>query len=117
MSCYKIIVEDGIVHIRFHGRPTLKDVLACFSELQDMPDTRYRLWYFEEGIDLQSGDVRYVADFTSNLGVQPERVALVSAHDPGYGLLRMFQSYRNDQGVEVRVFRNYDEAYNFLRSG
>ena len=42
------------------------------------------------------------------------RVAFVAPTDAGFGLARMFQHYRDQPDVEIRVFRKSDEALRWL---
>ena len=106
---------DGYVHVRFRGQPELRDILQVFAEIDTLDDSNLRLWDFVGGLDLTTAELREIADFTADQVPQPDRVAIVSAADLGYGLMRMFQAYREDaERADIRVFRNVDDARAFL---
>jgi hypothetical protein len=65
---------------------------------------------------VQAETLRRVADLFTRTDAAPEqsRVALVSPHDVGYGLSRMYQAFRSDSPIEVRVFREMREARAWL---
>jgi hypothetical protein len=66
--------------------------------------------------DVQAQTLRQVANLFTRTDAAPEqsRVALVAPHDVGYGLSRMYQAFRSDSPIEVRVFREMREARAWL---
>jgi len=63
-----------------------------------------------------SHTLRRVADLFTRADRTPEacRLALVSGEDAGFGLSRMYQAFRSDSVIEVRVFREMAEACAWL---
>lgn len=61
---------------------------------------------------LQGQTLRRVADIFGREDRSPEetRVALVASNDVAYGLSRMYQAFRSESPIQLRVFREMDEA-------
>ena len=109
--------RDGLVEIAFNSNPSLAEIMASFDDINALDDSRLRLWHFRGGFNITPDELRDVADFTAKQEPQPDRVAVVAAHDLGYGLLRMFQAYRAQaERADIRVFRSLEEAESFLLS-
>jgi len=70
-------------------------------------------------LDVQGADVEEVARFILQRQPKtpPPRVAFVTGRDVDYGLMRMYQVYRNHPSTEVHIFRDYEEAVSWARSG
>lgn len=74
---------------------------------------RFVLWDLRRiEVDLEGEEIRRLADFVlkSQGDKRPARVALVAPDDLTFGLLRMYESHRDQTHTEVRVFREYDAA-------
>ena len=114
---YEIDVKEGIVRVAFTTRPSVDELLTSFLPVNALADSRLRLWILSEGLDWTPEELQRVAAFTRSQNPQPEKVAVVSPHDLGYGLMRIFQAYReSDEGTDVRVFREEAPARAFLLS-
>ncbi len=114
---YEIDVEDGIVRVAFTERPSVDEMMASFRPVNALADNRLRLWVLHDGLDWTPAELQTIAEFTRMQQPQPEKVAVVSPHDLGYGLMRIFQAYQeSDTGAEVRVFRDEESARAFLLS-
>jgi hypothetical protein len=63
-------------------------------------------------LDFAAGDVQSLAQYilSRQPTPPPKRVALVAGRDVDFGLMRMFEVYREHQRTETRVFRDYDAA-------
>ncbi len=117
-SRFTIESQDGIVHLQFSGQPTLQEIMAAFQDLNALADSQLRLWNFPDGLNLTAEELQDIADFTARQTPQPQRVAIVTAQDLAYGLMRMFQAYRQEGGhSSIRVYRNLDDARRFLLTG
>jgi hypothetical protein len=68
----------------------------------------------EDGV--QSHTLRRIASLFSDADRGPERsrVALVASADVAYGLSRMYQAFRADSPLDLRVFREMSEARAWL---
>ena len=92
-------------------------MMASFGPIHALPDNRLRLWVLNDALDWTPAELQTIAEFTRVQQPQPEKVAVVSPHDLGYGLMRIFQAYQaSDTGAEVSVFRDEATARAFLLS-
>lgn len=108
-------IDDGIVRVQARGRPTVEEVLRALDEAAAYRSAR-RLWDLRDGFDLESDEVRRIAlhgRAVSGVG----RLALLAIDDVSYGMLRVLNVYRSEDGFQSRLFRSEAEALNWLRSG
>lgn len=70
----------------------------------------------EAGGEVTSPTLRRVASMFSAIDRTPERsrVALVANSDVAYGLSRMYQAFRSESPLDLRVFREMPEAREWL---
>ena len=113
--------ERNVLRVVLEGTVTDEDLLAYAQGSAGSPDV-------PEGhdvlVDLRGADpasigshaLRRVADLFTRSDRTPERcrIAMVASHDAGYGLSRMYQAFRSDSPIEVRVFRDMDGAHAWL---
>ncbi len=63
--------------------------------------------------------VRELAQFI--LGAQPSppppKVAFVTGRDVDFGMIRMFEVFREHRATKVQAFRDYEEAVSWARAG
>ena len=69
----------------------------------------------EEG-NVNSHTLQQIADLFTRGDKSPEqsRVAIVAERDIAYGLSRMYQAFRSDSPLDLRVFREMNEARAWL---
>ena len=111
---FSLHTADGIATIRIDNRPTPADVEQMISNPQVQACKR-RLYVFSDGMDLSADDIRHLARFSANLEHRAEKIAAVVLDDVSFGLSRMFEVYREDEGTEARAFRDETEALQWLR--
>lgn len=68
------------------------------------------------GVVGETVDSAVLREIAGNLkrAVHIERMAVLASRELDYGLARMFQAYASDGPVDVRVFRDRDEALTWL---
>ena len=114
---FSIDTDRGVVHCRAWGRFTSEELMAHYTRMRAHPE-------FDPGFR-QLGDLRDVEEFditTATVEAAAElptftpgtRRALVASETVQFGLARMFGSFAELNGQEVRVFRDYDEAVRWL---
>jgi hypothetical protein len=67
-------------------------------------------------IMLSTADVKEGAEFALGLKNQPRRIAVVAPGSITYGISRIFKVFRESAETKIRVFREIDEARDWLRS-
>lgn len=70
----------------------------------------------EDAGQIESRTLRRVADLFTSSDRTPEqsRVAIVATSDVQYGLARMYQAFRSESPLDLRVFREMEEARAWL---
>ena len=105
---YSVDEVDGITVVRVERRLSLDEFLEVIDRVGSAYDSRRRLWLLADTFDLTAGEIEKLADRGRRVWPSPSRVAYVASNDLGYGLLRSFEVYREEEGYDTRVFR--DEA-------
>ncbi len=114
---YMITREDDIVRVDFLGSPERDDMVALMDELGNMPNSSLRLYVMIKAeILLSTAEVREGADIARSYEYQPSRIAVVAPGSITYGISRIFKVFRESDNTEFSVFRELEEARNWLRS-
>jgi hypothetical protein len=117
----RIDAEAGIVHTTVSGEIGASDIIAALEELFRHPDYRPGLIGLA---DLRSytwrsemSDIRRVAQFMIANGkkIGRSRTAIVVSSDYSYGMSRMYEAFAAASPIEVKIFRDMDEAVAWLR--
>ena len=108
----------GVVVGTARGPLTLEDIregAAAVWRNVEAPRVRV-LWDLREAqFNLSSTEVRFLAEFTKQHSPFSHlRMAFVVAGDLEYGLVRMFEVFRETEGVRTAVFRDMEKALGWL---
>ena len=113
--------ETGIWTIELSGSLDAEELAATIGQMYQSADYRpdaprlYDVRRVEDSIetrDLRS--LAYRQDFIQ--AVDDARSAIVVARDVTFGIARMYQTWMDDQPVNVRIFHELDEARAWLVS-
>jgi hypothetical protein len=114
--------ESGLVIVTCSGSLGVNDARMGAAVFWNGPEWSGKpvVWDLRSAqLDVRGADVQEIARFI--LERQPEtpppRVAFVAGRDVDFGLMRMFQVYRQHPATQVRVFRDYEEAVSWARTG
>ena len=107
---------EGLTIIRVPARPTLQRLLEIVAEVATTDDCRRRLWDLTKGFDLSAEEIGKLAARGREHWPIACRVAYLAGDDLAYGLLRMFEVFREQENYETRVFRDEDEARAWLKA-
>jgi hypothetical protein len=101
------------------GSVTAQDLETHAQELAAVPDRPYReLVDFRDResaeVDLEA--VREMANFLRDHDANPpgSKLAMVATADVVYGSLRVYEAHRAHDSLAIRVFRNREEALDWL---
>ena len=112
---YSIGIVDGVMVTRFTRAP---DVLVWQTAMRDVAsaDTSgRRLWDLSCGAENLTGEeIRGLAELAKRTFTPPGRVAFLAPQDLAYGLARMHDVFRAQEGVKTQVFRNEQAALGWL---
>jgi hypothetical protein len=119
---WSLKLDGGIVIATCSGVLGSADARAGAVEFWANEDYRGKpvVWDFRSAeLDFKAADVRALADFVLDRqpSPPPSRVAFVTARDADFGFVRMFEVFREHPSTRVRVFRVYDEAVDWARTG
>ena len=109
---------DGVAIGIAHGPLTLdeiKESAATMWRLVDGPDVRI-LWDLRDAhFDLAATEVRDLAEFVKRFAPSSAlRTAFVVSRDLAFGLVRMFEVFREREGARTSVFRDKQQAVDWL---
>jgi len=75
-----------------------------------------RLWdLLNINFSLTMDEIKEIAAYGKQKFTEPSAMALVTQQDLAYGELRVFEIYREEQNARARVFRDREEAVNWLK--
>ncbi len=116
-AAYKISREDDILRIDFLQSPEREDMVALMDELGNTPDSSLRLYVMIQAeVMLSTAEVREGASIARGYDYQPSRIAVVAPGSITYGISRIFKVFRESEETEFSVFRELDEARDWLRA-
>lgn len=112
--------NDGIAIGIAHGSLTLdeiKESAAAMWRAVEASEVRM-LWDLRDArFDLAQTAVRDLAEFVRRLvSVSNVRTAFVASRDLEFGLIRMFEALRDEEGVRTSVFRDRERAVEWLEN-
>ena len=112
-------IEDGIVFTEVTGEVTVEEQKEFSRTWLADPDLPSPLLVCRESVDLDSLTAEMVKDsakFTSTLDIPDgSRLAIVVDSDVAYGMSRVYEAWTAELNVDIRIFRDRDEAIKWLR--
>jgi hypothetical protein len=112
--------RSGTALVQASGELAVEDMKAAAMAVWSEPGFGRRCVLVDladASFSLRLADVQDLATFTK-LGSPmqpPARLALVAKSNSEFGQMRMYETFRNQQGVEVRVFRECPVAEEWLQ--
>ena len=113
---YQIEEQGEICIITLTKILNLKELVAVLDEVSHVTNKNRRVWITTGNFTLNSEDIRKVAERGKVLWPQNSRVAYVGEDDLSFGLLRIFEVFREEDNYETKIFREKSEAINWLKS-
>lgn len=112
---YSIERLDKIIIVRFFGSPSFEDAKAAIHEVIEMPDNHLRLWNVSKAtFEGSTQEIRDLAAFAREVLLFTSKMAIVSSHDLGFGLARVFEGSRGQENIDSQVFRHESDAIEWL---
>jgi hypothetical protein len=106
---------DGISIIRLKKDMSLAEMLDLVDQVAAAGVTDRRLWDATGYLKFSSEELGKIAARGRQHWPTPARVAYLAADDVSFGLFRMFEVFREQENYETRVFREEQEAMNWLK--
>ena len=113
---YKVEMADEITMVRFISKPELADIRMSIDDAAAISTSGLRLWDFSDsGLDLRTAQLEELADYAKTKFVPPSKVAIVAAKDLSFGLSRIYEAFRTQEGLEIEIFRTEQKALAWLK--
>lgn len=111
-SNFSIQKLDNLTIVRLLDDLNLTQILAVIDEVALQDDGNHRIWDLTKCFSFTSEQIRQIAEHAKRKWTQPSKVAYIATDDLAFGLLRMFEIYRDDGSgqFQTMVFRNEADA-------
>lgn len=114
-DAYRIDIIDGITSIRFSKQPGMDEIRTAIDAAAELNPGGLRLWNLSSGIlNLTSAQIQELADYAKSKFLPASKVAVVAPEDFTFGLSRMYSAFRDQEQLEIEVFRTEQEAHDWL---
>lgn len=97
LTRYVLEELDGVTVIRLQRQLSLPDLFAVVQEVARRSGSDRRLWDVGEYFHFSAVEIKRIAELGRRLWPAPARVAYVGSGAVFYGLLRMFEAYRDQK--------------------
>ena len=112
---YQISRIEDVTVVRMLDFPSRDGLISAFNEVKSLDTSGRRMWVLEKGVKLSVADLQSIASKATATLKRPCRMAVVAPTDLSYGLSRMFEVFREQDGVETHSFRTEEDAVMWLR--
>ena len=116
-ATFDIYEKKGILFISIEGDPTVDDIKQTLNQTRGASGYNHlsRLWDFRRAsFDFSAEELEEIASHASTADIAPARVAMLVNQDLSFGVSRMYEAYRKSPITDVKVFREEDEAIDWL---
>jgi hypothetical protein len=113
-------VEKNLVHRELNGRVSAAEVIESIDSVVNHPDFRPGMQSLNDLREVENtADADYVMRVAQAMVSHTDRlasakIAVVVSTELIYGMLRMLQSYISETPLEVMLFKDLDEAVDWL---
>ena len=111
---YTRVDERGVTIIRLHRQVSIDRFVEIVQTLVDEGVSSRRLWNLGSYFDFTAPELRGIAAMGKSLPPYRGVSAYVASEDLHFGLVRMFEALREQEGYQTRAFRNEEEAMEWL---
>ncbi|MEP5837473.1 MAG: hypothetical protein ABJ322_07125 [Marinobacter sp.] len=111
---YSISDSGDVTIIRLHRDFELPELLAMIDDVAQTTSGDHRIWDLGDYFSFTGEQIRQIADYGKNAVRGPCKIAYVAPNDLTFGLLRMYEVYRSEDGVQAKVFRTEADATDWL---
>ena len=114
---YSIDSTDGVTVVRFYKRLGIDEIRNAIIDVAENHLSDLRLWDFSKAdINLTSSQIEELAKYGKSKFSIPSKVAIVAPEDLAFGLMRIYEVYREEDQAEIKVFRSEQDAWVWLRN-
>ncbi|MBT8364680.1 MAG: hypothetical protein KJP23_08235 [Deltaproteobacteria bacterium] len=114
---YTVEIIDDVTVVRFLIKPGPDEIRMSIDEVAAISAKGLRLWDFScGGLNLPGTQIEEMAAYAKTKFLQPSKVAIVAPEDLSYGLSRIYEALRRQEGLEIEIFRGEQKALNWLKT-
>ena len=93
------------------------EIRKSIDDVASISASGLRLWDLSAGgWDLTSVKLEKIADYAKTKLMLPSKVAIVAPKDLSYGLSRVYEALRRQEGLEIEIFRDEHKALSWLKA-
>ena len=119
----KADAAEGVVTIAVDGVPDIAEIRDVIIKTWSDPvfqSTARGLWDLRNAdlSGISAAELRTVADLEENRrpDLPRSRIALVVSREVDFGMLRMLEAFLPESTLDYHVFRDFDDAWHWLRA-
>jgi glutaredoxin len=114
---HKITHNDGITKIKFLVSPSYGQVKSIIDEVSEKYPYEKRLWDLSEiKFDFSTIEIKMISDYGKQKFTKANKLAIYVVDDLAFGEMRQFEVYREEEKSLPGIFRNEQEAIEWLNS-
>ena len=114
---YTVEVVDDVTVVRFFIKPGPDEIRMLIDEVAAISASGLRLWDLSaDGWDLTTEKLEEIADYAKIKFLPPSKVAIVAPKDLSYGISKVYEAFRRQEGLEIEIFRSEQKALNWLKT-
>jgi hypothetical protein len=114
---YTVEIADDVTTVRFFIKPGPDEIRKSIDDVASINASGLRLWDLSAGgWDLTSEKLEEIADYAKTKLMLPSKVAIVAPKDLSYGLSRVYEALRRQEGLEIEIFRDEQKALSWLKT-
>ena len=114
---YEILVQNGIVIIRFYSKATAKDIIELLELIAEKYPTEKRLWDLTQcDFNVSYKELSAIAEHSKGIFEGPCKIAFLTPQGFTYGQINQFRIHREDDRCQVMQFLALDDAMAWLNN-
>lgn len=100
-SNFVVEEQDGITTIRLARQLSLEELLRVLDDVTKLGTSNRRIWDATRHFNFTADEVRSIANHGRILWPSAARVGYVAEDDLTFGLVRMFEVFREQENYEI----------------
>jgi len=112
---HEIIYEGGVTVVKFIMKPSFDQVKLIIDDISENYSYEKRLWDLSEiDFDFTTEEIRLIAEYGKRKFTKNNKLAVFATSDLAFGEMRQFEVYREEEISTPKVFRDKQNAINWL---
>ena len=114
---FTVEMVGDITVVRYINNPKIDDLRMSIDEVAAIRPSGLRLYDFSQGgFNLATPELAEIADYARKKFSPPSRVAIVAPKDLSFGISRIYEAIRQQEGMELEIFRSEQKALKWLET-